>query len=55
MLLEGKRFEVNFRSPARCAGHGASSTIYQEVNLLALRTVAENIFLGREQKRYGDD
>jgi len=43
---------VAFSSPhaAQLAG---LSTIYQEVNLVPYRTVAENIFLGREPKRFG--
>src|ERR687890_1739490 len=44
--------EVAFSSPhaAQLAG---LSTIYQEVNLVPFRSVAENVFLGREPKRYG--
>ncbi len=50
MWLEGK--PVGFRSPegARAAGVVA---VYQEVNLLSFRTVAENIYLGREPRRFG--
>ena len=29
------------------------STIYQEVNLVPFRSVAENVFLNREPKRFG--
>jgi ribose transport system ATP-binding protein len=29
------------------------STIFQEINLIAFRTVAENIYLGREERRFG--
>jgi monosaccharide-transporting ATPase len=29
------------------------STIFQEINLIAFRTVAENIYLGREVRRFG--
>ncbi|HEY0174229.1 MAG TPA: sugar ABC transporter ATP-binding protein [Pyrinomonadaceae bacterium] len=47
-LLEGR--EVNFRSPEEAQEHGVVA-VYQEVNLLAFRTVAENIFLGREPRR----
>ncbi|CAM3699977.1 sugar ABC transporter ATP-binding protein [Deinococcus frigens] len=43
---------VEFTSPL-AAQQGGIATIYQEVNLIALRTVAENIFLGREPKRWG--
>ncbi|SAL05859.1 ABC transporter [Caballeronia calidae] len=44
--------EVDFRMPkdARAAG---ISTIYQEINLVPFRSVAENIFLGREPRRFG--
>jgi ribose transport system ATP-binding protein len=50
MLLEGR--EVNFRSPEEAQGEGVVA-VYQEVNLLMFRTVAENIFLGREPRRLG--
>ncbi|MCA1620549.1 MAG: sugar ABC transporter ATP-binding protein [Acidobacteria bacterium] len=50
VLLEGR--EVNFRSPEEAQGEGVVA-VYQEVNLLAFRTVAENIFLGREPRRLG--
>jgi galactofuranose transport system ATP-binding protein len=44
--------EVAFSSPhaAQLAG---LSTIYQEVNLVPFRSVAENVFLNREPKRLG--
>jgi monosaccharide-transporting ATPase len=44
--------EVAFASPhaAQLAG---LSTIYQEINLVPFRSVAENIFLNREPKRFG--
>src|SRR5215210_8018644 len=50
VLLEGR--EVNFRSPEEAQEEGVVA-VYQEVNLLAFRTVAENIFLGREPRRMG--
>src|SRR5918999_5708868 len=50
VLLEGR--EVNFRSPEEAQAEGVVA-VYQEVNLLAYRTVAENIFLGREPRRFG--
>jgi galactofuranose transport system ATP-binding protein len=50
VLLEGR--EVNFRTPEDAQGAGVVA-VYQEVNLLAFRTVAENIFLGREPRRLG--
>jgi galactofuranose transport system ATP-binding protein len=43
---------VDFASPQH-AQHGGISTIYQEINLVPFRSVAENIFLGREYRRYG--
>jgi ribose transport system ATP-binding protein len=44
--------EIEFASP-QAAQHGGISTIYQEINLIPYRSVAENIFLGREFRRYG--
>src|SRR5579859_5882602 len=43
---------VNFQSTQQAQNHGIS-TIYQEINLVPLRSVAENIFLGREPRRWG--
>src|SRR4051812_1661 len=43
---------VDFLSP-HAAQVGGLSTIYQEVNLVPYRSVAENIFLGREPRRFG--
>src|SRR5215210_5927321 len=48
--LEGR--EVNFASPEEAQAQGVVA-VYQEVNLLMFRTVAENIFLGREPRRLG--
>ena len=48
--LEGR--EVDFHSPEE-AGRAGVVAVYQEVSLLAYRTVAENIFLGREPRRLG--
>ncbi|HYE15859.1 MAG TPA: sugar ABC transporter ATP-binding protein, partial [Pyrinomonadaceae bacterium] len=50
VLLEGR--EVNFNSPEDAQAEGVVA-VYQEVNLLMFRTVAENIFLGREPRRFG--
>jgi galactofuranose transport system ATP-binding protein len=50
MWLEGR--EVDFRSPEEAQDAGVVA-VYQEVNLLAYRTVAENIYLGREPRRLG--
>jgi monosaccharide-transporting ATPase len=41
--------EVSFASP-REAQKAGISTIYQEINLIPLRSVAQNIFLGREPR-----
>ncbi len=46
----GKSFRVD--SP-QAAQAGGISTIYQEINLVAYRSVTENIFLGRELRRSG--
>ena len=43
---------IDFASP-QAAQRGGVSTIYQEINLVPFRSVAENIFLGREHRRYG--
>ena len=43
---------VDFASPQH-AQRGGVSTIYQEINLVPFRSVAENIFLGREHRRFG--
>jgi monosaccharide-transporting ATPase len=43
---------VDFASPGAAQDAGIS-TIYQEINLVPHRTVAENIFLGREPTRFG--
>jgi ribose transport system ATP-binding protein len=43
---------IDFGSP-QAAQLGGVSTIYQEINLVPFRSVAENIFLGREYRRYG--
>ncbi len=48
ILLEGR--EVRFGHPREAQARGIS-IIYQEFNLLPERTVAQNIFLGREPKR----
>jgi ribose transport system ATP-binding protein len=50
IFLEGK--PVNFRSPEDANAAGVVA-VYQEVNLLMFRTVAENIYLGREPRRFG--
>ncbi|MDQ3870309.1 MAG: sugar ABC transporter ATP-binding protein, partial [Chloroflexota bacterium] len=43
---------IGFRSPQEAQANGVS-TIYQEINLVAYRSVSENIFMGREPRRFG--
>ncbi len=50
MTLAGKKLSINGPAQAQAAG---ISTVYQEVNLLANLSVAENIMLGREPRRFG--
>jgi ribose transport system ATP-binding protein len=50
MALEGHA--VDFRTPEEAQAAGVVA-VYQEVNLLSFRTVAENIYLGREPRRWG--
>jgi simple sugar transport system ATP-binding protein len=44
--------QVTFAGPAQAQAAGIS-TVYQEVNLLGNLTVAENVMLGREPRRFG--
>ena len=50
VFLEGRA--VDFRTPEDAQTEGVVA-VYQEVNLLTFRTVAENIYLGREPRRFG--
>lgn len=50
IYFKGQR--VLFRSPREAQKSGLN-IIYQEFNLLPERTIAQNIFLGREPTRYG--
>jgi simple sugar transport system ATP-binding protein len=50
ILLRGQSLDV--RSPAQAQTAGIS-TVYQEVNLAANLSVAENTMLGREPRRFG--
>ncbi len=50
VFFEGAPFAP--RSPLE-AQHRGISTIYQEVNLIPYLSVAENIFLGRQPRRFG--
>jgi galactofuranose transport system ATP-binding protein len=43
---------VAFGGPLQAQSHGIG-TVYQEVNLLPNRSVAENLFLGRQPTRFG--
>ena len=49
LLFDGR--PIDFATP-QDAQNGGISTIYQEINLVPLRSVAENIFLGREPRRW---
>ena len=50
IVLAGK--PVDFHSPLEAQAAGVS-TIYQEINLVPYRSVAENVFMGREPRRWG--
>lgn len=50
ILLDGAQVDPQSTLEAQNLGIG---TVYQEVNLLANLTVAENLFLGRQPKRFG--
>jgi ribose transport system ATP-binding protein len=50
VVLDGR--PVDFVSPLQAQRNGVS-TIYQEINLVPYRSVAENIFMGREPRRLG--
>jgi galactofuranose transport system ATP-binding protein len=50
IMFDGR--PVDFPSPQHAQASGVS-TIYQEVNLVPYRSVSENIFMGREPRRWG--
>ncbi|WP_419728132.1 sugar ABC transporter ATP-binding protein [Lichenicola sp.] len=50
MLLEGR--PVSFASPREAQAAGVAA-VYQEINLIPERSVADNLFLGREPRRFG--
>jgi ribose transport system ATP-binding protein len=50
ILLDGQRVNISSATIAQALG---ISTIYQEFNLVPQLTVAENIFLGRQPRRFG--
>ena len=50
VVLDGER--VQFRDPLDAQSYGIG-TVYQEVNLLPNRSVAENLYLGHQPTRFG--
>ncbi len=50
ILLDGR--PVSFDSP-RAAQAAGVAAVYQEINLIPERSVADNLFLGREPRRFG--
>ena len=50
VVLDGQ--PVDFVSPQQAQASGVN-TIYQEINLVPYRSVAENVFMGREPRRFG--
>ena len=48
--FDGQPVEFSSTQQAQTSG---VSTIYQEINLVAMRSVSENVFLGREPRRLG--
>ncbi|HVL23869.1 MAG TPA: sugar ABC transporter ATP-binding protein, partial [Thermomicrobiales bacterium] len=50
ILFDGQ--PVEFRTPHQAQASGVS-TIHQELNLVPYRSVAENVFMGREPRRFG--
>jgi galactofuranose transport system ATP-binding protein len=50
ILLRGEPIEIHSPAQAQAAG---ISTVYQEINLAANLSVAENTMLGREPRRFG--
>jgi galactofuranose transport system ATP-binding protein len=50
LLLDGQ--PIHLRDPLHGQSYGIG-TVYQEVNLLPNRSVAENLFLGRQPTRFG--
>src|SRR6476619_7128040 len=50
MWVEGQ--PVDFKTPAAAQSEGVIA-VHQEIHLLPHRTVAENVFLGREPRKFG--
>ena len=51
-VIEYGQGSVAFKNPTEAQAEGIVA-VYQEIQLVGLRTVAENIFLGREPHRLG--
>jgi ABC-type branched-subunit amino acid transport system ATPase component len=51
-VIEYNQKNVAFQNPTQAQAAGIVA-VYQEIQLVDLRTVAENIFLGREPHRFG--
>jgi monosaccharide-transporting ATPase len=50
VVLDGEAVRITSPQQAQAAG---VSTVYQEVNLVPTLSVAENVFIGREPRRFG--
>ncbi|BAZ14377.1 ABC transporter-related protein [Calothrix sp. NIES-4071] len=51
-IIEYNQSRVAFQNPTEAQAAGIVA-VYQEINLVGFRTVAENIFLGKEPHRFG--
>ncbi|MDA3852112.1 MAG: ATP-binding cassette domain-containing protein, partial [Spirochaetaceae bacterium] len=51
-IVEFQDREINFHSPNEAVENGIS-TVYQEIDLIPLLSVAENIYLGRQPMKKG--
>ena len=52
IMIDGCDHRIVNRSPQEAQSHGIS-TVYQEVNLCPNLSVAENLFIGREPRKFG--
>src|SRR5947199_3089329 len=50
IIFDGRA--IDFQAPQQAQNNGIS-TIYQEINLVPFRSVAENVFMTREPRRWG--
>src|SRR5438270_4080568 len=50
IIFDGRA--IDFQTPQQAQNNGIS-TIYQEINLVPFRSVAENVFMTREPRRWG--